>query len=107
MLGEVGAARAASSIIRVMAASCGSPLTASARISIVPVITVRILLKSCAMPPVSSHRLHLLGLPDPVLGRDPVGEIADECIEYEAVARLQCGDAQFSGDLRSIPPPDL
>jgi len=36
MLGEIGARDAASSIIRVMAASCGSPLTAPARISMVP-----------------------------------------------------------------------
>ena len=53
-----------------------------------------------------AHGLHLFGLSDPLLGGDSVGKIADECIEYEAVTRLQCGDAQFSGDLRSIPPPD-
>ena len=29
---------------------------------------------------------HLLGLPDPVLGRDLVGEVADEAVEHEAVA---------------------
>ena len=33
-----------------------------------------------------ADRLHLLGLPDPVLGRDPVGEVADESVEHEAVA---------------------
>jgi hypothetical protein len=44
---------AASSIILVIAASRGSFPTASARISIVPVMTVRMLLKSWAKPPVS------------------------------------------------------
>ena len=33
-----------------------------------------------------ADRFHLFGLPDPVLGRDLVGEIADEAVEHEAVA---------------------
>ena len=99
---------AASSIIRVMAASCGSPLTASARISIVPVMTVRMLLKSCAMPPVSW----------------PTASIFSACLIRSSAAilsvrsrmnplntkpsrRLQRGDAQFGVDLLSVPPPDL
>ncbi|MGY3356624.1 hypothetical protein ACVWZK_003287 [Bradyrhizobium sp. GM0.4] len=44
---------AASLISLVMVASGGLSFTASARISIVPVITVSMLLNSCAMPPVS------------------------------------------------------
>ena len=32
--------------------------------------------------------LHLLGLPDAVLGRDLVGEVAHEAVEHEAVAAL-------------------
>ena len=33
-----------------------------------------------------ADRFHLLGLPDPLLGRDLVGEVADEPVEHEAVA---------------------
>ena len=48
------APRSAASLISfATAASCGLSLTPSARISIVPVITVSMLLNSCAMPPVS------------------------------------------------------
>ena len=50
---------------------------------------------------------HFLGLPDPLLGRDLVGEIAHEPVEQEAVARLQRGHAQLRGKFPSVPPPDL
>ena len=33
-----------------------------------------------------ADRFHLLGLPDAVLGRDLVGEVADEAVEHKAVA---------------------
>ncbi len=54
-----------------------------------------------------AHGLHLLGLPDPVLGRDPVGEVADESVEQEASTRPQRGDAQLDRDFLSVAPPDL
>ena len=91
-----------------MAASCGSPLTASARISIVPgdhgqdvVEVVRDAAGELA------DRLHLFGLPDPLLGRDLVGEVADEPVEHEAAARPQRGDAQLRRDFLAVPTPDL
>ena len=91
-----------------MAASCGSPLTASARISIVPgdhrqdvVEVVRDAAGELA------DGFHLFGLPDPLLGRDLVGEVAHESVEHEAAARLQRGDAQFDRDFLAVPPPGL
>ena len=54
-----------------------------------------------------ADRFHLFGLPDPVLGRDLVGEIANESVEHESVARPQRGDAQFDLDLLAVAPPRL
>ena len=39
--------------------------------------------------------LHLLRLPQLLLGGDLVGEVADEAVEQVAVARLQRGHAQL------------
>ena len=50
-----------------------------------------------------AHGLHLFGLPDPLLGGNSVGKIADERIENEAIARPQRGDAQLGRDLRIHP----
>ena len=71
----------------------------------VPVMTVRILLKSWAMPPVSwPIGFHLLGLPDPVLRGDLVGEIAEEPVEHEALAASQRSDAQLGPELLAVAP---
>jgi hypothetical protein len=37
--------------------------------------------------------LHLFGLPNPVLRRDLVGEIAEESVEHETLSAFQRGDA--------------
>ena len=54
-----------------------------------------------------ADRFHLLGLPDALLGRDLVGEIADESVEHEAVAAPQRGNAQFDLDLLAVAPQRL
>jgi hypothetical protein len=60
------------------------------------------------MPPVSWPTASIFSAwPDPVLGRDPVGEIADECVEHEATACLQRGNAQLNRDFLAVAPPDL
>jgi len=48
--------------------------------------------------------LHLLGLPDAVLGGDLVGEVAHEAVEHEAVAALQLGHAQFDLEFLAVAP---
>ena len=48
---------------------------------------------------------HLLGLPDAVLRRDLVGEVAEETVEQDALAALQRGDAQLGGEFLSVAPP--
>ena len=45
---------------------------------------------------------HFFGLPNPVLRRDLVGQVADETVEQEAVAAFQRGDAELDPDLRSV-----
>ena len=49
-----------------------------------------------------ADRFHLLGLPDPVLRRDLVGQVADESVEHEPVTAPQRGDAQFDLDLPAV-----
>ena len=51
-----------------------------------------------------ADRFHLFGLPDPVLGRDLVGEIAHESVEHKSVAAPQFGNAQFDLDLLAVAP---
>src|SRR6266702_2137037 len=48
--------------------------------------------------------LHLLGLPDAILGGDLVGEIAHEAVEHEAVAAFQLGHAQFDLEFLAVAP---
>jgi len=50
---------------------------------------------------------HFFGLPDPVLRRDLVGEIADESVEHHAVTASQRGDAQFDLDFFSVASPSF
>jgi len=45
---------------------------------------------------------HLFGLPNPVLRRDLVGQVAYESIEHDSVAAPQRGDAQLDPDLSSV-----
>src|SRR6202000_3204428 len=45
---------------------------------------------------------HFLGLADAVLRRDPVGEVANESVEYHAVAAAQPGDRKFDLDLLAV-----
>ena len=54
-----------------------------------------------------AERFHLLGLPDAVLRRDLVGEVAEESVEHDAVAASQPGDAQFDLDLPAVAPQRL
>ena len=49
-----------------------------------------------------ADRFHLLGLPDPVLGRDLVGEVADESVEHEA-RRGVFSAVMLSSTLISLP----
>src|SRR2546430_2179175 len=51
-----------------------------------------------------ADRLHLLGVPDAVLRRDLVSEIADEAVEQDAVAPRQLGDGEFDLDLLAVAP---
>ena len=50
---------------------------------------------------------HLFGLPNPVLRRDPVGQVANETVEHETVTALQRGDAELDLDLLAVPPQRL
>ena len=78
---------AASSIIRVMAASCGLSFDRIGqdldRAGDDGEDVVEVMGDAAGE---LADRFHLLGLPDPVLGRDLVGEIAHEAVEHEAVA---------------------
>ena len=47
---------------------------------------------------------HLFGLPDAVLRRDLVGEIAEEAVEQDALAAAQRGDAEFGGEILAVAP---
>ena len=87
---------AASSIIRVMAASCGSSFDRVGedldRAGDDGQDIVEVMGDAAGE---LADGFHLLRLPDPVLGRDLVGEVADEAVEDEAVAALQRGDAEL------------
>src|SRR5258707_4456126 len=50
---------------------------------------------------------HFFGLPDPILGRDLVREIAHEAVEYKSVAGLQRRDAQLRSEFTSVAPSGL
>ena len=97
---------AASSIILVMAASCGSSSTASARISIVPVITVRILLKSCAMPPVSWPTASIFSACR-IRSSAAILSVRSRMkpLNTKPSRRLQRGDAQLDLELLAVAPP--
>src|SRR5258707_10261804 len=50
---------------------------------------------------------HFFGLPDPILGRDLVREIAAEAVNDKSVAGLQRRDAQLRGEFTSVAPSGL
>src|SRR5262249_27629029 len=54
-----------------------------------------------------ADRFHLLGMTDPVFRSDPVGEIADEAVEHDAVASLQLGDGKLDLDFLTVAPQGL
>ena len=48
---------------------------------------------------------HFFGLPNAVLCRDLVREVADESVENKALPRFQRGDAQLGPEFLSVAPP--
>jgi hypothetical protein len=52
-----------------------------------------------------ADRFHLLGLPDPFLRRDLVGEVAEKSVEQKAAAGLQRGDAEFRREFPAVASP--
>ena len=54
-----------------------------------------------------ADRLHLFGLPDPLLRRDLVGEVAEKSVEHDAVAAFQRGDAELDLELLAVAPQGL
>ena len=82
--------------------------TPSARISIVPVMTVRMLLKSCATPPVSWPTASIFcDWRSCASAGDLVGQVADECVEHVAAQAAQRRDGDLDPELAAVAPAPL